>query len=78
MWITAVQEKWPYPQWQADSPMQRGVANSSWMPPISIVNLFAPLQYQHKGEAVSPLSFLQAARTGVVISCQTWNRFCIS
>lgn len=34
-----------------------------------IVNLFALMQYQGKGETVSPLSFLQAARTGVVISC---------
>ena len=36
-----------------------------------IVNLFALMQYQGKGEVASPLCFLQAARTGVVISCQT-------
>ena len=39
-----------------------------------IVNLFALMQYQGKGKEVSPLYFPQAARAGVVISCQTWNR----
>jgi hypothetical protein len=39
-------------------------------PYTGIVNLFALMQYQCKGETVSPLYFLQAARTGVVISCQ--------
>jgi hypothetical protein len=43
-----------------------------------IVNLFALMQYQGKEEAVSPLYFPQAARAGVVISCQTWNRVCSS
>ena len=40
-----------------------------------LVNLFALMQYQGKGETVSPLYFPQAARAGTVISCQIWNRF---
>jgi hypothetical protein len=47
-------------------------------PPEGIVNLFARTQYQDKRETVSPLSFLQAASSVTVISCQLWNRFSIS
>ena len=39
-----------------------------------IVNLFALMQDQSKREGAH-LFFLQAARAGVVISCQIWNLF---
>src|ERR1700752_2937386 len=50
----------------------RPMAMRRWMS-AGIVNLFVLMQSQGKGEAVSPLYSLQAARAGVVISCQNWN-----
>jgi transposase len=50
-------------------------ANVTMIACSDIVNLFALRQCQGKKEAISSLASPQAARVGVVISCQIWNLF---